>query len=290
MFLQNTLKSSTSLSGIGLHSGKSVKINFLPATTDTGICFIRADLKHRPCVKLEANKVKSTQLATTLDFENYKISTVEHCLAALYAMGIDNLYIEVFGEEMPILDGSSKIFVKTFNKAGVLEQNKIKPYICVQKTFVEKLGNSYAKVEPYNGLRISCDIDFPHPKILKQSLDLEIDRHSFDKEISGARTFGFIDQVEQLKKQGLVLGGSLDNAVVLTSTDILNKEGLRFPDEFVRHKILDAIGDLAILGQPLLAHITLYKPGHALMNQLLKSLLALPTFYDIKERASALDT
>lgn len=290
MFLQNTLKSNTSLSGIGLHSGRAVKVNFLPATVDTGICFVRADLKHRPFVKLEANKVKSTQLATALDFGSYKISTVEHCLAALYAMGVDNLYIEVFGEEIPILDGSAKIFMKAFKAVGVLEQNKVKPYICVQKKFVEKLGSSYAKVESYNGLRISCNIDFPHPKILKQSLDLEIDSYSFDKEIAGARTFGFVDQVEELKKQGLILGGSLDNAVVLSSTDILNKEGLRFSDEFVRHKILDALGDLAILGKPLLAHITLHKPGHALMNQLLQSLLALPTFYDIKERAGTLET
>lgn len=289
MFLQNTLKSNTSLSGVGLHSGKVVEVNFLPATIDTGLCFIRADLKNRPCVKLEAHKVKSTQLATTLDFGDYKISTVEHCLAALYAMGVDNLYIEVFGEEMPILDGSAKVFMESFKKAELLEQNKVKPYICVQKEFVEKLGNSYAKVEPYNGLRISCEIDFPHPKILKQSLDLEIDSFSFDKEIASARTFGFINQVEQLKAQGLVLGGSLDNAVVLTETGVLNKEGLRFSDEFVRHKILDALGDLAILGRPLLAHITLYKPGHALMNQLLQSLLALPTFYNVRERASALE-
>ncbi|MBE8163351.1 MAG: UDP-3-O-acyl-N-acetylglucosamine deacetylase [Bdellovibrionaceae bacterium] len=288
MFLQNTLKSKTSLSGVGLHSGKEVSVNFLPATVDTGICFVRADLPKRPCVRLEAHKVKSTELATTLDFGDYKISTVEHCLAALYAMGVDNLYIEVFGEEMPILDGSSKVFVQAFKKAEVLEQNKVKPYVCVQKEFTEKLGSSYAKVEPYNGLRISCNIDFPHPKILKQSLDLEIDSHSFDTEIAGARTFGFIEQVEQLKKQGLVLGGSLDNAIVLTPTGILNQEGLRFSDEFVRHKILDALGDLAILGRPLLAQITLYKPGHALMNQLLQRLLALPAFYDIKERAGAL--
>lgn len=289
MFLQSTLKSEVSLSGVGLHSGNTVEVNFIPATVDTGICFIRADLASRPCVKLEAHKVKSTQLATTLDFGEHKVSTVEHCLAALYAMGVDNLYVEIFGKEMPIMDGSSKEFMELFKKAGVLEQNKVKPYVCVQKEFIEELGDSYAKVEPYNGLRISCEIDFNHPKILKQSLDLEIDSHSFDLEISSARTFGFVDQAEELKKQGLVLGGSLSNAVVLSKTDIINKEGLRFSDEFVRHKILDAIGDLAILGRPLLAHITLYKPGHALMNQLLQRLLALPQFYNIKERASALE-
>lgn len=288
MFLQNTLKSESSLSGIGLHSGKKLKLNFIPATVDTGICFIRADLKSRPCLRLEAHKVKSTRLATTLDFGDYKISTVEHCLAALYAMGIDNLYIEVFGEEVPILDGSAKLFIEAFKKAGVLEQNKAKPYIYVQKTFTENLVDSYAKVEPYNGLRISCEIDFDHPKILKQSLDLEIDERSFEKEIAAARTFGFKEQVEELQKQGLILGGSLDNAVVLTKMGIINKEGLRYPNEFVRHKILDALGDLAILGKPLLAHITLYKPGHALMNQLLQKLLALPTFYNIKERAGSL--
>lgn len=289
MFLQNTLKSKSSLFGIGLHSGKKVKLNFIPATVDTGICFIRADVKHRPCVKLEAHKVQSTRLATTLDFGQYKISTVEHCLAALYAMGVDNLYIEVFGEEVPILDGSAKLFIEAFKKAGVLEQNKAKPYISVQKTFTEHLGDSYAKVEPYNGLRINCQIDFLHPKILKQSLDLEIDEWSFGTEISAARTFGFKEQVEELQKQGLALGGSVDNAIVLTKTDILNKENLRYSNEFVRHKILDALGDLAILGKPLLAYITLYKPGHALMNQLLQKLLALPTFYNIKERAGALE-
>lgn len=288
MFLQSTLRSKVSLSGVGLHSGSFVEVNFVPATVDTGICFVRADLKNRPCVKLEAHKVKSTKLATTLDFGKHKISTVEHCLAALYAMGIDNLYIEVSGEEMPIMDGSSRQFVELFKKSSVIEQNKVKPYVCVQKEFVETLGDSYAKVEPYNGLRISCTIDFEHPKILKQFLDLEVDSHSFDSEIAGARTFGFIDEVEQLQKQGLVLGGSLKNAIVLNKTKILNKEGLRFPDEFVRHKVLDAMGDLAILGKPLLAHITLYKPGHALMNKLLQRLLELPQFYNIKERASSL--
>lgn len=282
MSFQKTLSQTVVIEGVGLHSGQKATAHFVPAPASYGIHLVRKDLPGEPHFKLTPEQVMATDMATTLG-QNQKtsVSTVEHALSAVAALGIDNLKIEVFGPEMPILDGSSKIFFEKLSQAGLYEYKEPKYYFKIQQPV--KVGNDqkYAHIFPYSGLKITNTIEFTHPSIGEQHLEFELSPRSFAEQIMGARTFGFMKDVEALRARGLALGGSLENAVVLDNEKILNPEGLRYKNEFVRHKVLDAIGDMMTLGHPLLGHLVLYKSGHDLMNQLMKAILSQKDSYSI---------
>ena len=279
MFLQKTIYRRTQVQGLGLHSGKNCTLNFAPAPANTGVHFVRNDLPGRPSLQALATNVSATGYATTLGGSAFTVSTVEHCLSALSALRIDNLLIELDGPEIPITDGSSQEFLKAIQRVGTVEQDQPRKYCSVTKPIYFSEGDKQAYVLPYHGLRVSVSIDFPHPAIGKQKMDLDINEQSFEREIASARTFGFLNEVEELQKRGLALGGSLLNAIGLDEQRILNPEGLRFPDEFVRHKALDALGDLVTLGMPLMGHVVLYKAGHDVMNKLVLQILRSPESY-----------
>ena len=273
MFLQKTICKPVEVKGLGLHKGQAARLNFCPAPINSGVRFIRKDLPGSSILPVSAHLVNATHLATSLGGENFSVSTIEHCLSSLAAFRIDNLFIELEGPEIPIGDGSARIFSEALLKSGIVEQDQPRKYARIRSKISFEKEDQYAYVVPYNGLRISCTIDFPHPVIGRQSLDLDINERSFSEEIASARTFGFEEDIEKLHAQGLALGGSLENAIVVGKKGVLNPEGLRFKDEFVRHKILDALGDLVTLGCPMMGHLVLYKAGHSIMNQLVRKIL-----------------
>ncbi len=268
MFLQKTIRKKTEVQGIGLHSGDACKLTFRPAPSDTGVWFVRRDLPNVPSLKVDAQNVGGTNLQTTLGNEHFKVATVEHCVATLSAYRIDNLFIELDGPEIPICDGSAREFMKALSEVGTVELDQPRKYCYVTEPISLSDGDKHAYVLPYHGLRLTITIDFPHPAIGRQKLDLEINEETFARELAGARTFGFAQDFEALKAKGYGLGGSLDNAIGLDERRVMNPEGLRWPDEFVRHKALDALGDLVTLGMPLMGHVVLYKAGHEMMNKL----------------------
>lgn len=273
MFLQRTIQKKVEVHGIGLHTGQPTKLTFRPAPEDTGIYFVRGDLPGRPALKAHAHHVQATTLATVLGGNEFSVSTVEHCLSALAAFRIDNLFIELDGPEIPIGDGSARAFSEALLNAGMVEQSQPRKYAYVDQPIYYGTTDKHAYIVPYNGLRLTCTIEFSHPKIGAQKLDLDINEYTFSRELASARTFGFLHDVERLRAMGLALGGSLDNAIVLDHEQILNPDGLRFPDEFVRHKMLDALGDLVTLGMPLMGHVVLYKAGHDVMNRLVRKVI-----------------
>lgn len=279
MFLQKTIRKRAEVNGIGLHTGKPAKLTFCPAPADTGIYFVRTDLPGRPALKASVDHVQATSYATTLGGQEFSVSTVEHCLSALAAFRVDNLFIELDGPEIPIGDGSAKSFMDALLQTGMIEQESPRNYAYIQQTIYYGDADKYAYITPYNGLRISYTIDFPHAVIGKQVMDIDINEESFIREIGAARTFGFMKDAEALRSRGLALGASYDNAIVLDDTQILNPSGLRFSNEFVRHKVLDALGDLVTLGMPLIGHLVLYKAGHDLMNKLVRKILSSPGSY-----------
>lgn len=279
MFLQRTLRKTTTVNGIGLHTGKPCRLSFRPAPPDIGIHVIkRMENGKTPSVRVFAENVKATTNATTLGSSDFSVSTVEHCLSTFSALRIDNAFIEIEGPELPILDGSSLLFLKAIQEVGVVEQDQPRKYIYVKEPIIVTDGDKTAAVYPYDGLRIQCTIDFTHPAIGIQKIDMDINEASFSREIASARTFGFLKDVEKLRSLGLALGGNYDNVVVLDDEKVLNQEGLRFSDEFVRHKVLDALGDLVTLGAPLMGHLVLHKAGHDIMNRLVRKILQLPEF------------
>jgi UDP-3-O-[3-hydroxymyristoyl] N-acetylglucosamine deacetylase len=269
-FHQRTLKQRASIDGVGLHSGASVRLTIAPAPADTGFVFIRSGIE----IPARAEHVVDTMLNTSLGKDGVRIGTVEHVLAALLGCGIDNAYLEVEGPEVPILDGSSAPFVQLLHEAAVHEQRAPRRFLQVRKPVVVSDGDKLAKLLPARSFSISYMIDFQHALISDQSYALDLDERTFAKEIARARTFGFKRDVERLHKAGLARGGSLDNAVVVDDFHILNPEGLRFSDEFVRHKILDAVGDLALLGMPVIGRFVAVKSGHALNHALVRKTLA----------------
>jgi len=279
MFLQRTIRKKVEVKGIGLHTGQLVKLTFCPAPEGTGIYFVRRDLPGEPAISVQADLVQSTTGATTLGGSAFSVSVVEHCLSTLAAFRIDNLFIELNGPEIPFGDGSAKLFLDAFLEAGVAEQEQPRKYAYISQPIYYGTEDKHVYVTPYNGLRVTYTIEFPHPKIQRQTIDLDINEHSFCREVALARTFGFMRDIEAMKAQGLVCGGSLDNAVVLDNSEVLNPEGLRYPDEFVRHKVLDALGDLVTLGVPLMGHLVLYKAGHNLMNRFIRTVLDSPKCY-----------
>ena len=270
-FRQRSFKQRASLSGIGLHSGAKVRVTLAPAPADSGIVFVR-DGKEIPAL---ADFVVDTTMNTSVGRDGLRIGTVEHVLAALAGCGIDNAYLEVEGPEIPIMDGSSEPFVALIREAGIHELRQSRRFLLVRKAVTVTEGDKLARLSPARGkFSINYTIDFRHPLISDQSFKLEMNERSFQKDIARARTFGFKRDVERLLRAGLARGGSLDNAVVVDDFNILNPEGLRFPDEFVRHKILDALGDLALIGMPVIGQLTAVKSGHGLNHQLVRRVLA----------------
>ncbi len=282
MIKQRTLKNVISATGVGLHTGQKVTLTLRPAAADTGIVFRRVDLPQPVMIKADPFKVTDTRMCSALEVDGVKVNTVEHLMSALAGLGIDNVYIDLNASEVPIMDGSASPFVFLVQSAGVEEQNAAKRFIRVKKTIQVTDGDKWVKLEPYNGFRVTLSIDFKHPVFDHSAKTVTVDfaDTSFIKDISRARTFGFMHEVEYLRNNGLALGGSLDNAIVMDEFRVLNADGLRYDDEFVKHKALDAIGDLYLLGHPLIGAFTGHKSGHALNNQLLRSLLADQTAWE----------
>lgn len=276
MLKQRTLKAITRATGVGLHSGVKVTMVLRPAAPDTGIVFRRVDVEPPVDLKADPYGVGDTRMASCLEKDGVKLGTVEHLMSALAGLGIDNLYIDVDAPEIPIMDGSAGPFVFLLQSAGIEEQNAAKRFIRVLKTVEVKDGDKWARLEPYDGFRLSFSILFNHPAVDQSGTRVVMDfaEDSYVRDIARARTFGFTQDVEALRSQGLALGGSLDNAIVMDEYRVLNSEGLRLPDEFVRHKVLDAIGDLYLAGHPLLGAFSAHKSGHAMNNLLLRKLLS----------------
>ena len=283
MIKQRTLKNVIRATGVGLHSGEKVFMTLRPAAVNTGIVFRRIDLPQTVEIKAQAQLVGQTQLCTVLvDKNNVKIKTTEHLLAALAGLGVDNAYVDLSSEEVPIMDGSAGPFVFLIQSAGIEEQNAAKRFIRIKKTIQVTDGDKWARFEPYNGFKIGFTIDFKHPAFKKSAANAEIDfsTTSFVKEVSRARTFGFMKDIEYMRDRNLALGGSLDNAIVLDDYRVVNEDGLRYEDEFVKHKILDAIGDLYLMGHSIIGAYFAYKSGHGLNNQLLLALIADPSAWE----------
>ncbi|HEX7647114.1 MAG TPA: UDP-3-O-acyl-N-acetylglucosamine deacetylase [Noviherbaspirillum sp.] len=287
MLKQRTVKQLVKTVGVGLHSGTKVELTLRPAAPDTGIVFRRIDIDPPVDLPASATGVGDTRLASTLDRDGVKVSTVEHLMSACAGLGIDNLYVDVTAEEIPIMDGSAASFVFLLQQAGLQEQNTPKKFIRIRQPVEVREGQGaqekWARLEPYHGFKLKFFIEFNHPAVdgTGQIAEVDFGNESYVKEIARARTFGFMHEVETLRGIGLIRGGSLENAIVMDEYRILNPDGLRYENEFVRHKILDAIGDLYLVGHPLLASYTAHKSGHALNNKLLRALLAQPESYEI---------
>lgn len=279
MFLQKTIRKKTVVQGIGIHSGDPCTLTFRPAPADTGVYFIRTDLPGSPSLKVTARNVQATSHQTTIGGPEFSVATIEHCVSALSALRIDNLFIELDGPEIPIGDGSAKVFLEALLAVGIVEQDQPRKYCYITEPIYFSEGDKHAYVVPYHGLRLTVTIDFPNPTIGKQTIDLDINEQSFGRDVANARTFGFMKDVEALKSRGLAKGGSLDNCVVLDGEAVVNPEGLRWADEFVRHKALDALGDLVTLEMPLMGHVVLYKAGHDVMNKLVRKIWDSPHSY-----------
>jgi UDP-3-O-[3-hydroxymyristoyl] N-acetylglucosamine deacetylase len=273
---QRTLKNSIRATGVGLHTGKKVLMTLRPAPPDTGIVFRRTDLPQAVDVVAHAENVGDTTLGTTLCLGNTRVSTVEHLLSAFAGLGIDNAIVELSAPEVPIMDGSAGPFVFLLQSAGIEEQREAKHFIRIKKRLRVEDGDKWAEFSPFDGFKVNFEIEFNHPifKRRAQKASMDFSTTSFLKEVSRARTFGFMRDLEWLRERNLALGGNLDNAVVLDDFRVLNEDGLRYEDEFVKHKILDAIGDLYLLGHSLIGEFSGHKSGHALNNRLLRGLLA----------------
>lgn len=280
---QKTLEKSVSLEGIGLHSGKFIKINIHPAFPDTGIQFRRSDVKNSEFTKASPYTVSSTQLATTIECGGCKISTIEHLMSALYGLGVDNAYVEVDGPEVPILDGSSAPYVAIFSQSGIKTQNKKRKYLKFKRKIRLERDNKWIELIPSRFFKVTFDISYDDDFVKQQKAYFKIDEDEFSSEIAGARTFGFKKDVDALWDMGLAKGGSLDNAVVIDGNKILNEDGLRYQDEFVRHKVLDLMGDISLLGYRIFGHIRAYRSGHMLNNIFARTLLESTYCYSIVE-------
>ncbi len=276
MLKQRTLKSVVNTVGIGLHSGQKVRLTLHPAEINTGLVYRRIDMTPPVVMPAEATRVNDTRMATTLNEGEVKISTIEHLMSALSGLGIDNCVIDVDASEIPIMDGSGASFLFLIQAAGIVEQDAPKRFVRVLRPIKVTEGDKWAMLEPHEGYKLAFSINFGHPAIDEtiQLTEVDFAKTTYAEAVSRARTFGFVQDVEMLRSIGLAQGGTLENAVVLDEYKILNPEGLRADDEFVKHKILDAMGDLYVLGNPLLARYSAFKSGHGLNNQLLRALLA----------------
>ena len=287
MLAQRTLKSLTKAVGVGLHSGQRVELTLRPAAPDTGIVFRRVDLPQPVDIVISAEAVTDTRLASTISNGSAKVHTVEHLMSACAGLGIDNLIVDITAEEVPILDGSASSFVFLLQSAGIALQAAPKRFIRVIKPVEVREGEGanrkWARLSPYEGYKLSFEIDFDHPAVdsTGQRVEFDFSLNSYSRDIARARTFGFTKDVEMMRANGLALGGGLDNAIVMDDYKVLNSDGLRYNDEFVKHKILDAMGDLYLLGKPLLAAYSAFRSGHAMNNKLLRELLSRKDAYEI---------
>jgi UDP-3-O-[3-hydroxymyristoyl] N-acetylglucosamine deacetylase len=283
MLKQRTLKNAVRATGVGLHTGAKVFLTLRPAAPDTGVVFRRIDLPEPIDMPAHATSVGDTRLSSCLERAGARVFTVEHVMSAFAGLGIDNAYVDLTAEEVPIMDGSAGPFIFLIQSAGIEEQNAPKRFIRILRTVEVVDGDRWARFEPYNGFRVDFSIDFRHPVFQRASQRVTMDfaTTSYVKEIARARTFGFMQDVENMRAQGLGLGGSLDNAVVMDDYRILNPDGLRYDDEFVKHKVLDAIGDLYLLGHPVVGAFAAHKSGHALNNRLARRLLSETSAFEL---------
>jgi UDP-3-O-[3-hydroxymyristoyl] N-acetylglucosamine deacetylase len=287
MLRQRTLKTLTRAVGVGLHSGQRVELTLRPAQPDTGIVFRRVDLPIPVDIPVSAYAVTDTRMASTITNGNAKVHTVEHLMSACAGLGIDNLYIDITGEEVPILDGSSASFVFLLQSAGVELQNAPRRFVRVLKPVEVREGEGdslkWVRLEPYHGYRLAFEIDFDHRVVSStgQRVEFDLGTGNYARDIARARTFGFTRDVEMMRSKGLSLGGGLDNAIVVDDYRVLNSDGLRYDDEFAKHKMLDAMGDLYLIGKPLLASYSAFRSGHALNNKMLRELLAQPGAFEV---------
>ncbi|NPC56081.1 UDP-3-O-acyl-N-acetylglucosamine deacetylase [Caenimonas soli] len=287
MLQQRTLKSLTKAVGVGLHSGQRVELTLRPAQPDTGIVFRRTDLPSPVDIPVSAEAVTDTRLASTISSGGAKVHTVEHLMSACAGLGLDNLYVDITAEEVPILDGSSASFVFLLQSAGIELQKAPRRFIRVLRPVEVREGQGdnlkWARLDPYHGFKLSFEIDFAHRVVdsTGQRVEFDLSSGSYARDIARARTFGFTKDLETMRASGLALGGGLDNAVVMDDYRVLNTDGLRYDDEFVKHKILDAMGDLYLIGKPLLASYSAFRSGHALNNKLLRELLSQESAYEV---------
>ena len=287
MLAQRTLKTLTRAVGVGLHSGQRVELTLRPAQPETGIVFRRVDLPAPVDIPVSALAVTDTRLASTISSGGAKVHTVEHLMSACAGLGIDNLYVDITAEEVPILDGSASSFVFLLQSAGIVLQNAPRRFIRVKKPVEVREGQGdnvkWARLEPFHGYKLSFEIEFHHPAVdsTGQRVEFDLGQGSYSRDIARARTFGFTKDVEMMRANGLALGGGLDNAIVMDDYKVLNADGLRYDDEFVKHKILEAMGDLYLVGKPLLAAYSAFRSGHALNNRLLRELLSRPDAYEV---------
>ncbi|MGB7991658.1 MAG: UDP-3-O-acyl-N-acetylglucosamine deacetylase [Candidatus Methylophosphatis roskildensis] len=292
MLKQRTLKSLIRATGVGLHSGVKVNLVLRPAAPDTGVVFRRVDFEPPVDLLTDPQAVVDTRLCSGLANGEVKVATIEHLMSALAGLGIDNVFVDVDAAEIPILDGSAGPFVFLLQSAGIEEQNAPKRFIRVKKRVEVKDGDKWARLDPYDGFKLTFTIEFNHPAIDRTVSTVSVDfaEQSYVKDVARARTFGFMQDVEYMRSNGLALGGSLENAIVMDEYRVLNTDGLRFADEFAKHKVLDAIGDLYIVGHPLLAAFAAHKSGHALNNELLCALMADASAWEIATYEQAADT
>ena len=287
MLSQRTLKTLTKAVGVGLHSGQRVELTLRPAAPDTGIVFRRIDLPEPVDIPVNAEAVTDTRLASTISVGQAKVLTVEHLMSACAGLGIDNLYVDITAEEVPILDGSAASFVYLLQSAGVVEQDAPRRFIRLTKPVEVREGKGanlkWARLEPHHGYKLIFEIEFDHPAVgaTGQRVEFDLGGGQYAREIARARTFGFTKDVEMMRANGLARGGGLDNAIVMDDYKVLNSDGLRYDDEFVKHKILDAMGDLFLIGKPLLASYVAFRSGHAMNNLLLRELLSQPDAYEV---------
>jgi UDP-3-O-[3-hydroxymyristoyl] N-acetylglucosamine deacetylase len=282
MIKQRTLKTIVRATGVGLHTGRKVSMALRPAPVDTGIVFCRSDLPGNPAIPARALNVSNTTMATVLEHAGARVSTVEHLMSALFGLGIDNAYIDVSAEEVPIMDGSAGTFVFLLQSAGIEEQAAPKRYVRILKTVALEKGDKKVRLEPFDGFKVGFSIEFSHPVFdaAQNTVEVDFGEVSFVREIARARTFGFTQDVEAMRSKGLGRGGSLDNALVIDDFRVLNADGLRMDDEFVKHKALDAVGDLYLLGHPIIGAFHGHKSGHELNNLLVRKLIADPTAWE----------
>ena len=287
MIQQRTLKSLTKAVGVGLHSGQRVELTLRPAAPDSGIVFRRVAVAGAPDIRVSPQAVTETRLASTLSAGSAKVHTVEHLMSACAGLGVDNMYVDITAEEVPILDGSAASFVFLLQNAGIVMQNAARRFVRIKSAVEVRDGTGaqakWARLLPYNGYKLGFEIDFNHPAVdsTGQRVEFDLGAGNYAKDIARARTFGFTKDVEMMRANGLAMGGGLDNAIVMDDYKVLNAGGLRYDDEFVKHKILDAMGDLYLLGHPLLAHYEARRSGHALNNALLRALLDQPAAWEM---------
>jgi len=275
MVRQRTLKKPVQATGVGLHTGEKVYLTLRPAPTNSGIVFRRVDMSPAVEIRAEAHAVHDTRLSTCLEANGARVATIEHLMSAFAGLGIDNAYVDLTSAEVPIMDGSAGTFIFLLQSAGLEEQPAAKKFIRIKKVLEVKEGDKWVRFEPFNGYKLDFTIKFPHPVIAntKQKVTVDLGEHSYVRDISRARTFGFMHEVEAMRAQGRALGGNLDNSIVMDEYRVINPDGLRFEEEFIKHKVLDAIGDLYLLGHPLIGAFSGHKSGHALNNALSRALL-----------------